>query len=104
MSERQAEKLKDELCYAPKNGLLRADDETLNSANAFAEGYKAFLDNAKTEREAVENVQMLAELFIIHKNYATAAALADAQQRLVDHFGYTWPEAEAIEIEAYKEA
>ena len=56
------------------------------------------------EREAVENVQMLAELFMIHKNYATAAALADAQQKLVDHFGYTWPEAEAIEIEVYKES
>ena len=61
MSERQAEKLKDELCYAPKNGLLRADDETLNSANAFAEDYKAFLDNAKTEREAVENAIKTAE-------------------------------------------
>lgn len=56
------------------------------------------------KREAVENVQMLAELFIIHKNYATAAALADAQQRLVDHFGYTWPEAEAIENEVYQES
>ena len=56
------------------------------------------------KREAVENVQMLAELFIIHKNYATAAALADAQQRLVDHFGYTWEKAEAIEIEVFKEA
>ena len=64
---------------------------------------RAEVDEA-LKREAVENVQMLAELFIIHKNYATAAALADAQQRLVDHFGYTWPEAEAIEIEAYKEA
>lgn len=64
---------------------------------------RAEVDEA-LKREAVENVQMLAELFIIHKNYATAAALADAQQRLVDNFGYTWPEAEAIEIEAYKEA
>ena len=60
--------------------------------------------DAAIEREAVENVQMLAELFIIHKNYATAAALADAQQRLVNHFGYTWEEAEAIEIEVFKEA
>ena len=64
---------------------------------------RAEIDEA-LKRAAVENVQMLAELFIIHKNYATAAALADAQQRLVDNFGYTWEEAEAIEIEAYKEA
>ena len=64
---------------------------------------RAEVDEA-LKREAVENVQMLAELFIIHKNYATAAALADAQQRLVDNFGYTWEEAEAIEIEVFKEA
>ena len=56
------------------------------------------------EQSAVEYVKRVASLFLIHKNYATAAALADAQQRLVDNFGYTWPEAEAIEIEAYKEA
>ena len=64
---------------------------------------RAEVDEA-LKREAVENVQMLAELFMNHKNYATAVALADAQQRLVDHFGYTWEEAEAIEIEAYKES
>ena len=33
---------------------------------------RAEVDEA-LKREAVENVQMLAELFIIHKNYATAA-------------------------------
>ena len=64
---------------------------------------RAEVDEA-LKREAVENVQMLAELFLIHKNYATAQALADAQQRLVNHFGYTWEEAEAIEIEVFKEA
>ena len=64
---------------------------------------RAEVDEA-LKREAVENVQMLAELFIIHKNYATAAALADAQQRLVNYFGYTWQEVEAIEIEVFKEA
>ena len=64
---------------------------------------RAEVDEA-LKREAVENVQMLAELFLIHKNYATAQALADAQQRLVNHFGYTWEEAEAIENEVFKEA
>ena len=62
---------------------------------------RAEIDEA-VKREAVENVQMLAELFIIHKDYATAQALGQAQQRLVDFFGYTPEEAEAIEIEAYK--
>ena len=64
---------------------------------------RAEVDEA-LKREAVENVQMLAELFIIHKNYATAEALADAQQRLVNLYGYTQEEAEQIEIEAYKES
>ena len=60
--------------------------------------------NEALKREAIENVQMLAELFMIHKDYATAAALADAQQRLVDHFGNTWEAAEALELEEYKES
>ena len=62
---------------------------------------RAEVDEA-LKREAVENVQMLAELFLIHKNYAPAQALADAQQRLVNLYGYTQEEAEQIEIEAYK--
>lgn len=56
------------------------------------------------EQSAVEYVKRVAKLFLIHKNYANAAELADAQQRLVTYFGYTWEEAEAIEIEAYKES
>ena len=64
---------------------------------------RAEVDEA-LKREAVEYVKLVARLFLIHKNHATAAELADAQQRLIDHFGYTWEEAEAIEIEVYKEA
>ena len=64
---------------------------------------RAEVDEA-LKREAVEYVKLVVKLFLIHKNHATAAELADAQQRLVTYFGYTWEEAEAIEIEAYKES
>ena len=44
---------KDKLLYQPKNGLLRASEEDAQAAWAFCEPYKAFLNDAKTEREAV---------------------------------------------------
>ena len=56
------------------------------------------------EQSAVEYVKRVAKLFLIHKNYATANELANAEKHLVEDYGYTWEEAEAIEIEAYKEA
>ena len=57
MSEKsQAELLKEGLCYAPKNGLLRVDEATDKAAQDFCEDYKRFLDAAKTEREAVKEI------------------------------------------------
>ena len=53
--------LKDKLFLNRKNGRTVADDETLNLASDYAEGYKKFLDNAKTEREAVKTAIKLAE-------------------------------------------
>lgn len=50
----EAQRLKDELVYTPKNGSLRMTDEALARADLFCEGYKRFLDLAKTEREAVD--------------------------------------------------
>ena len=60
MSKTQAEILAKELLVETKNGLLKADDETLSEAQNFAEGYKTFLDVAKTEREAVKETIKLA--------------------------------------------
>ena len=57
----QAEILAKELTMETKNGLLKADDETLSEAQNFAEGYKVFLDMAKTEREAVKETIKIAE-------------------------------------------
>ena len=60
MSKTQAEILAKELLVENKNGLLKTDDKTILEAQNFAEGYKAFLDNAKTEREAVKETIKLA--------------------------------------------
>ena len=64
---------------------------------------RAEVDEA-LKRRAVEYVKLVAKLFLIHKKYATANELANAEKILVDYYGYTWEETEAIEIEAYKES
>lgn len=66
--------LREKLFYEKKNGLLKADDETIAKAQEYCEGYKAYLDSAKTEREAVATAIALAEEkgfvpFVIGKKY-----------------------------------
>lgn len=56
-----AEVLKEELYYSKKNGRLTADDALLAEADSYCEGYKRFLDSAKTEREAVKAAVSAAE-------------------------------------------
>ena len=53
--------LKEKLFLNRKNGLSVASEETVNSAYAYADGYKKFLDNAKTEREAAKTAVLMAE-------------------------------------------
>lgn len=53
--------LADKLLSNKKNGILRISDNELDKTDAFCEGYKTFLDNAKTEREAVAQTVILAE-------------------------------------------
>ena len=53
--------LKEKLFYNKKNGLLRTDENTYNEAVHYCEGYKTFLNDAKTEREAVKTAVALAE-------------------------------------------
>jgi aspartyl aminopeptidase len=51
--------LKEKLFYNNENGVKKVSDEELKKADEFAEGYKKFLDEAKTEREAVtETIEM----------------------------------------------
>lgn len=44
--------LKEKLMLQRKNGIRRITDEELAKCDAFCEGYKSFMDAAKTEREA----------------------------------------------------
>ena len=62
MSEKsKSEELKESLFYKRKNGRLVSSEETLKKADEYCEGYKIFLDNAKTEREAVKTAVAMAE-------------------------------------------
>lgn len=56
-----AKELKEKLFINRKNGYLTAKDDVTAAANDFCEGYKAFLDSAKTEREAVKTAVELAK-------------------------------------------
>ncbi len=51
-----AELLKEKLSYKPENGAKSLSLDEIAAADAYCEGYKAFLDKAKTEREAVTAV------------------------------------------------
>lgn len=54
-------KMKEKLFYENKNAYLRLDDETVKKAYDFCEGYKNFLNLAKTEREAAAAAMVLAD-------------------------------------------
>ncbi len=51
------EELKNELCYKPKHAAAVISEDDIKKADDFCEGYKKFLDGAKTEREATQIVK-----------------------------------------------
>ena len=53
--------LSDELLYKSRNGLETLDASVIAEADGFCEDYKTFLDNSKTEREAVRTAVGMAE-------------------------------------------
>ncbi len=55
------EDIKTELCYKAKHACELVNDTVVAAADDFAIGYKAFLNNAKTEREAVVEIVAKAE-------------------------------------------
>ncbi len=57
----KADILREQLTYKPKNGGKTLSAEELAAADSYCEGYKTYLDNAKTEREAVTAAIALAE-------------------------------------------
>ncbi len=62
MSEKsKSEILREELFLKRKNGCLVASEETITKAEEYCEGYKKFLDLAKTEREAAKKAISMAE-------------------------------------------
>lgn len=55
MSEKKVIKdLQEELFYSPKHASEIISDEEVKNADNFAEGYKTYMDNGKTERESVK--------------------------------------------------
>ena len=62
MSEdKEVKQWKEKLFYRPKNGYDQIDAEQTGEIFAYAEGYKQFLDAARTEREAVKEAIRMAE-------------------------------------------
>lgn len=62
MAEKTAsEELKERLFYKRKNGRLSSDEKILEQADVYCEGYKEFLNSAKTEREAVKAALKMAK-------------------------------------------
>ncbi len=55
------EVLKDKLSYQPQNGSKSLSADEIAAADTYCDGYKSFLDKAKTEREAVKTVIAMAE-------------------------------------------
>ena len=56
-----AKDLKEKLFFQPKNGYTRLSEKQIEEAYSFCEGYKNFLNAAKTEREAVTESIRLAK-------------------------------------------
>lgn len=61
MENSNAANLKEKLFMERKNGLKKISGEKLDEVMAFSLGYKEFLNNAKTEREAVKTSVKMAE-------------------------------------------
>ena len=55
------DRLRENLCYETKHAVKALDAAEIQAAQMYAEGYKRFLNNAKTEREAVSVAVALAE-------------------------------------------
>jgi aspartyl aminopeptidase len=61
INKTEGELLAEKLLEKPENAALRMSDEEINVADEFCEGYKTFLNKAKTEREACAEAVRLAE-------------------------------------------
>ena len=69
MDKKEIKKLQEKLFYKKENAFNVATEKEAKRVEEYAKGYKTFLDNAKTEREAVvEAIKMLsAQGFVEYK-------------------------------------
>ncbi|MBQ5565291.1 MAG: aminopeptidase [Clostridia bacterium] len=70
----QAAQLKEKLAAEKAGGALKLDAETIKLADEFCEGYKAFINTSKVEREAVATTEKIAlqhgfEKYDVNKSY-----------------------------------
>ena len=61
MAKLTAKELKEKLLMDKKNAVLRMSEDELKKCDKFCEGYKKFLDTAKTEREAAAEIVKMAK-------------------------------------------
>lgn len=61
MEKTKIEEMKEKLFYSPKHASCVINEGETEIADGFCEGYKAFLDKAKTEREAAAEIIELAK-------------------------------------------
>lgn len=61
MAKSTAKELKEKLLMKKKNAVLRMEDSELKDCDKFCEGYKRFLNVAKTEREAAAEIVKMAK-------------------------------------------
>ncbi len=57
----KGEELREQLMFSPENCGEKMSDKEIEDAYSFCEPYKVFLDNSKTERDAVKNVIAMVE-------------------------------------------
>ena len=58
--------------------------------------------NSFLEKQAVNAYKMACELFASNSTMANSIYCNERAEILVNQFGYTWEQVEALEIEAYK--
>lgn len=75
----EGQKLQERLSYNTKNVWEKSSDEYIKTAFNFCEGYKTFIDKAKTEREFVEEAELLAK----QKGFVSLEDVLKANKRLV---------------------
>ena len=104
MSEKtQGEELREKLFYQPKNLSETMTPEEKAAAEAFAVPYKAFLDRAKTEREAVTTiVEMLEKAGYVRKIGAAVPHVLPGVVEQVGAGGPLLPQAVAHPLEGVR--